>query len=536
MRARYLLGGIAGAATMIAALTVISRMLGFGRWLVQSATVQASATGTAYGAANLVPNVLYEVVAGGALAGAVIPVLAAPIARRLRDEVNQTASALLTWAVLALTPVALALGLFARQIATVLPIPRGADGDVQVELVTYFLIIFAPQVLLYGIGVVLTGILQAHKRFLAPALAPILSTLMVIVTYLAFGYLADGLQDSPGQISDGALAVLAWGTTAGVAVMALPLLIPVWRCGVRVRPALRFPPGVARRARALALAGVGALLAQQTSVLVVMWLALDAGVDGTINLYQWSQAVYWLPYAVLVVPLATAVYPRLAELASHHDSAPFARMAETSTRAVLAVSFTGVAGLAAAAPAVAQVFATWNDTTGMSQALTWMAPGVVGLSLIFHVTRVLYAMERSRAALAATSLGWLVVCLACIVGVLSLAPDGGDGPATLVALGAGHSVGMVVAAVALLWTFARLVHRPVLGAIGRSVAVAGIGTVLGGMLGRFATDTVLSLAGQSAIAAIMAGLLGAVVSMGLVAVAVTLGDRSTIDVFRRVRG
>lgn len=103
MRVRYLLGGIAGAATLIAALTVVSRVLGFGRWLVQSATVQASATGTAYGAANLVPNVLYEVVAGGALAGAVIPVLAGPIARRLRGEVNQIASALLTWAVAVLS-------------------------------------------------------------------------------------------------------------------------------------------------------------------------------------------------------------------------------------------------------------------------------------------------------------------------------------------------------------------------------------------------------------------------------------------------
>src|SRR5699024_3132095 len=136
----------------------------------------------------------------------------------------------------------------------------------------------------------------------------------------------------------------------------------------------------------------------------------------------------------------------------------------------------------------------------------------------------------SRAALAATSLGWLVVCLACIIGVFWLAPHGGDGPATLVALGDGHSVGMTVAAAALLGPFARVVHRPVLGAIGRSVAVAGAGAVLGSLLGRFATETVLALAGPSAIAAIMAGMLGAVVSMGLVAAAVAFGDRGTINV------
>ena len=536
MRVRYLLGGVAGAATLIAVLTIVSRVLGFGRWLVQSATVQASATGTAYGAANLVPNVLYEVVAGGALAGAVIPLLAGPIARRLRGEVDRIASALLTWTLLVLTPVALALGLFARQIATLLPTPQGADGAVQVELVTYFLIVFAPQVVLYGIGVVLTGILQAHKRFLAPALAPILSTLVVIATYMAFGYLADGLQNQPGELSDTALAVLAWGTTAGVAAIALPLLIPVRRCGVRLRPALRFPPGIAARARALALAGIGALLAQQVSVVVVMLLALNRGVDGTINLYQWTQAVYWLPYAVLVVPLATAVYPRLAELASHTDLAPFARVAETSTRAVLAVSFAGVAGLVAVAPAVAQVFATWNDTTGMTEALTWMAPGVVGMGLIFHISRVLYAMDRSRLALAATSLGWAVVSLSCIVAVLALASDGGDGRATLIGLGLGHSVGMIVAAVALLAAFVTVVQRRMLGRILRSVFWAGAGTLIGGLIGRIATDTVMSLGGSSVIAAIMAGMLGAVTSVGMVALAVASGDRGTMNVFRRVRG
>src|SRR5699024_2358667 len=111
-------------------------------------------------------------------------------------------------------------------------------------------------VVVYCIGVVLTGVLQALRRFLAAALAPIASTTVVIVSYLVFGRLAAGMQDSPEQLSDAALAWLAWGTTAGVAVMSLPLLVPVWRCGVRLRPTLRFAPVVARRAGALALGGV----------------------------------------------------------------------------------------------------------------------------------------------------------------------------------------------------------------------------------------------------------------------------------------
>src|SRR5699024_7614341 len=102
---------------------------------------------------------------------------------------------------------------------------------------------------------------------------PIASTTVVIVSYLVFGRLAAGMQNNPEQLSDAALAWLAWGTTAGVAVMSLPMLVPVWRCGVRLRPTLRFPPGVARRAGALAMAGLGTLVAQQLSVIVVVWLS-----------------------------------------------------------------------------------------------------------------------------------------------------------------------------------------------------------------------------------------------------------------------
>lgn len=535
MSVRRLITGVAGAATMIAVLTVLSRVLGFGRWLVQAATVRAGAVGNAYATANTIPNVLYEVAAGGALAGAVVPLLAAPIARRGAQEVNRIASALLCWALVVLVPLALVVTFLARPIAEVMPQSVGGNPDAQVEMTTYFLIVFAPQVVLYGIGVVLTGVLQAHRHFFAPALAPIGSTVVVIISYTAFGALANGMQDSPEQLSDAALAWLAWGTTAGVAVMSLPLLIPVRRCGVRLRPTLRFPPGVARRAGALALAGLGSLVAQQISVLVVVWLARAGGVQGTINIFQWAQAVYMLPYAVLALPLATAVFPKLAELASRDRGQAFARMAQTSTRAVIAVSVLGAGVLVAVAPAAEVVFSTRNDTAGMTTALTLMAPGVVGLALIFHVSRTLYALDRQRSAVAATALGWLVVTLAVIVGVSIAAPEGGAQETTLAMLGLAHAIGMTVAAVALLYALARALPGSVGRATARTVVVAVAGAVIGASLGRWATVVVLDLAGTSLLAAVMAGALGAILAGGIVAASVIAADRGILSTLRRTR-
>ena len=84
--------GLVGAAALIAGVTVLSRVLGFGRWLVQSSTVGYGTVGSAYASANTLPNVLFEVAAGGALAGALIPVLAGPLARGLRDDVDRILS------------------------------------------------------------------------------------------------------------------------------------------------------------------------------------------------------------------------------------------------------------------------------------------------------------------------------------------------------------------------------------------------------------------------------------------------------------
>ena len=67
-------------AGQVGTFTLASRLLGFLRWVVQAATVGSGAMAGAYSSANQIPNVFYEVVVGGALAGTVVPLLAGAIA------------------------------------------------------------------------------------------------------------------------------------------------------------------------------------------------------------------------------------------------------------------------------------------------------------------------------------------------------------------------------------------------------------------------------------------------------------------------
>lgn len=443
-------------AGQVGTFTLASRLLGFLRWVVQAATVGSGAMAGAYSSANQIPNVFYEVVVGGALAGTVVPLLAGAIAHGKREKVRETASGLLGLTLAVLVPLAVLMALFAEPLAQLLVTSdtrMGADKAAITywggshQLVVAFLRMFALQIPLYGLGVVLTGVLQAYNRFTWPALAPIFSSLVVMLTYGIYGLLIDA-----GHYAQ-AVLTLGWGTTAGVAALSLPLLWPVHRLGLGLRARLRLPAGTFTQLRSLAGAGIAALIAQQISVLTVVAVARRYGSAGTIAIYQYTQAIYVLPYAVLAVPLATVVYPQLAaRLASKHVSRETKDLIANSTALVTLAACVGAGALMLGAPVAQQVFGLITTVDYMGAALVAFAPGLVGYALIYQLTRVLYVLDAARSAALATCLGWLVVA-----GASWMFSANAKGAAVLVYLGAASSAGMSLAGVALALVLARRV-------------------------------------------------------------------------------
>lgn len=443
-------------AGQVGTFTLASRLLGFLRWVVQAATVGSGAMAGAYSSANQIPNVFYEVVVGGALAGTVVPLLAGAIAHGQREKVRETASGLLGLTLAVLLPLAVLMALFAEPLAQLLVTSDTRMGTDKAaiaywggshQLVVAFLRMFALQIPLYGLGVVLTGVLQAYNRFTWPALAPIFSSLVVMLTYGIYGALIDA-----GHYAQ-AVLTLGWGTTAGVAALSLPLLWPVHRLGLGLRARLRLPAGTFTQLRSLAGAGIAALIAQQISVLTVVAVARRYGSAGTIAIYQYTQAIYVLPYAVLAVPLATVVYPQLAaRLAAKHVSRETKDLIANSTALVTLAACVGSGALMLGAPVAQQVFGLITTVDYMGAALVAFAPGLVGYALIYQLTRVLYVLDAARSAALATCLGWLVVA-----GASWMFSANAKGPAVLVYLGAASSAGMSLAGVALALVLARRV-------------------------------------------------------------------------------
>ncbi|WP_393175821.1 murein biosynthesis integral membrane protein MurJ [Nonomuraea marmarensis] len=525
--------GVAGGAMLIGAITVLARIAGFAKQYAFAQTVGTNCLSTAYMTANQIPNIVFEVVVGGALAGMVVPVLAGAAGRASREEtpgsrstgqsarVGRISSALLTWVVVILVPLGALTALFAGPIIGLFfgtAIDGCQDVGAVTAVATRMLVVFAPQIPLYGVAVVLYGVLQSHHRFAGPAVAPLVSSIVVIVAYLLFVPLSGGVID-PAAVPGPAELALSVGTSLGVLSLVLAVIGPVARLGSRWRPTLRFPDGVAGQVRRLAVAGIAALLAQQAAMIVVLVLSNKQIGNGAITVYNYAWAIYLVPYAVLAVPIATSAFPRLSAQAG--DPVAFSALAARTTRAVVLVSGLAAGVLAAASGPGAVVFLGSRSEVPapeLAAAIALFAPGLVGYGLIAHLSRVLYAAGRGRQAATGTVAGWVVVMVAQTVFVLVLPGEWKIGGMAL-----GMSVGMSVGGALLLGSVARARGSGAVAGLLR----AGGAAAAGGLLGYLAGAGVVGWLGVRGIwPNVWATVLAALVALVVGAVVVALVDRA----------
>jgi putative peptidoglycan lipid II flippase len=498
-------GGIAGAAALIAGLTVLARIAGFGRTIVFISTVRDNSLGDLYSAANTVPNIVFELVAGGALASLVVPLLAGAVAAGDRQRVDAVTSALLTWTLLLLVPLAILVALLAGHIVGLLPNMPPEAYDVGARMLR----VFAPQLPLYGIGIVLTGVLQAHHRFAWPVLAPLLSSVTVMAAYLTYA-LVDGRGAGLGRLSTGGELTLSVGTTLGVVVLSLCLVIPVRGLHLRLRPTVRFPGDAGRQVVRLGWAGAVTVGSQQLMVLVV--LALATG-DGDLTRFNLAQALYLLPWAVLAVPLATAAYPTLSATAEAGDETGYRAALAGTARTVVLLACLGAAALVVVAEPVAALLGTPQAAAGIAG----FAPGLLGYSLFALLSRALYARGATSSAALATATGWAVAALAAVI-LSAVLPDDDR----VFALALANSVGMIALGVLLVAAVRRRAGAAALAGLPRATGAGIVAAVAAGVAGWAVVEGMRHVLGPTPTgwASLLSGMLGGVV-VAVVFLAVT---------------
>ncbi|MET0423270.1 MAG: lipid II flippase MurJ [Actinoplanes sp.] len=508
---------VAGAAALITVLTVVARLAGFGRTFVFLHTVGHHDLGNIYNAANTIPNIVFELVAGGALASLVVPLLAGAVAAGDRQRVDAVASALLTWVLVLLVPLAVLVALLAGPIAGLLPKVTPEHQQTAASMLR----VFAPQLPLYGLGIVLTGVLQAHHRFAWPVIAPLLSSVTVMGSYLAYAAVDGAKTDFAGLTRTGELT-LSVGTTAGVLVLSLCLLIPLRRLHLRVRPTLRFPGDEGRQAVRLGWAGAVTVGSQQIMTVVVIGLA----VSNALTLYNAAQTVFLLPWAVLAVPLATAVYPSLAAAAAQGDEDAYRTALSGAARSTVLLAGLGAAALLALAGPAAYLI----DAAPASSGIAGFAPGLFGYALFALLSRALYARGATVAAAASTAAGWLVAA------ITALALSGLGDDRQVLGLGLANAAGMTVLGVLLVLAVRRHAGAAALAGLGRATVAAVVAAAAAALAG---WGIVLALGGggdPTALRSLAQGILGGlVVAVVFLALAWVLDRRDLAPLTRRLR-
>jgi len=522
---------IARGATLIASLTILSRLLGLVRTLVFSQTVGASCLGTAYVTANQVPNLLYELILGGALTSAMVPVLARSAERASSDpaekeRIGNITSALLTWSVIILVPLVVVIVAAAGPIASLLNPTNAHEHCVRADVIattSNMLAVFAPQALLYGLSVVLYGLLQSYRRFAAPSIGPGISSLVLISCYLVFVPLDKGR--ALGRLPITAELVLSVGTTLGIAALVLIAVPPTWRLHLRLRPVLRFPSGVARRAGSLALVGVCELIAIDISSIVAITLANGRGETGAIVLFNYASQVFNSISAILALSVVVSAFPVLAA----REGSAFNRTSAGSTRAALLMSWLGTAVIAAIAIPAAHVLAMQPDQVPqLIQGFALFAPGIAGTVVIANLSRVMLVIGQLKVAAVALAGSWLLVIVADLV-LVQLVPSS----LVVAALALGTTIGQTVVAIPLVIVTRRICGKAAVEGVSHA-ALAGLAAgVVGAAVGVAVSMTVPIHHKLEAFALAVPAAGCAIIAFGVVAYLLDDGDLRTVLAWAR---
>jgi putative peptidoglycan lipid II flippase len=514
--------GIARGALIVGVLTGLSRVLGLLRTVVFAQTVGAGCLGTAYVTAFQVPNLIVELAIGGALSSAMVPVLARAASRADADpkakvHVEQVSSALLTWSVLILLPITVAVTAAAGPISALLnPVnPNAACSHADVLNETSFMLVsFAPQVLLYGFSVVLFGVLQAYRKFGATSLAPVIGNVVTITSYLVFASLDHHAPLASTPL--GANLVLSIGTTMNIGAMVVVSLPAIWRLRLRWRPRLRFPPGVVGRASGLALVGLLEFVAADIFSVITIDLANGHGTTGALVLYNYANLVFTATVSVAPIAIVTSAFPVL----SATDGDQFDRTSAGSSRAVMLMSMLSTALMISVTLPAAHVLTQHeNQVAPLAVAFLLFAPGVAGFAIVTNLSRALFALGKLKAAGIALVAQQLLPA-ALTVPLVLLAPPN----LTVQALALASSAGFTLVAIPTVIATRRLRGPAAVAGLGHAT-MAGIAAAAAAAAAGLSVTLVLPVGGN--LVEVGSGFIAAMLALvvfGVVAYALDRGD------------
>ena len=511
------MGRLASAALLLSASFVLSRVLGVLRNVAIAGIFGNSRPVEAYFAAFRIPDTMFMLVSGGALASAFVPLFAGLLENGREDEAWQVASTVLNSVVLALAAMAVVAFIFAGPVMDLLV--QGYTPDER-ALTVHLTRIMLLQPIFLGVVALLTAILQTYHRFILTAISPLLYNFSVILGAVVLGR-SHGVE------------ALAWAVVAG-AVAQVAVQLPGLRSelSLRYRFTLDWASAGAREVLRLFAPRVVGLAAFQVMLLITLILAagLPQGNWAAIN-YAWPLMMF--PVSALGTAAATAIFPTLSRLSASDDLIALRRTVNRGLRLVLFLALPAAMGLLVLRrPIINLLFNhgewTHRATEQTAFALLFFALALVPLSSIEVLPRVFYSMKDTVTPVRISLVAVALDAGLSILFVHLLPPDSGQGGLALATA--------VASTIQAVWLARALDDR--LGGIGRrslllTLRDAATASLVMGMVLYLSLDPVTAVFAQHGWGALATVTLEVTLGLGTFALATRILGTPELD---QVRG
>ncbi len=407
-------GGMGRASAILAAGTIVSRVLGFARGVILALAIGqvASASANAFGVANQLPNNVYALVAGGLLSAVLVPqiVKAAAHADGGENYINRVVTlGIVIFAVVTIAATLAAPALIALYTYPVASGDRGFSGAT-IQLAVAFAYWCLPQIFFYALYSLLSEVLNARRIFGPFTWAPVFNNVVSVGGILLFMALFGGAESNRNVDgwSAGRIALLGGTATVSVAAQALILLLFWRRAGLSFRPDFRWR-GVGLGATGKAAGWLfGMVLVTQIAGVVQTQVSTLASTTGVATL-QNSWLIFMLPFSVVSVSITTAYFTRMSANAARGDLTEVRADLSASLRSIgVLIVFAAVALSVVAFPFARVYESRFANVQAMSWVILAFLPGLILYSVLFVIQRVFYSLGDTRTP-------FLIQCLQSIL-------------------------------------------------------------------------------------------------------------------------
>ena len=299
------------SAGLMTALTIVSRVTGFIRTWAMAAAIGMSLLSSSYQVANNLPNMLYELVMGGMLVTAFLPVYMGVRREQGRDASNEYVGNLLGILLLLLGGISVLGTVFAPGFIWTQSFLSGDGGSMNTA--AFMFRFFAIQILFYGLGSVFSGVLNAHRDYFWSTFAPVLNNVIVIASFMGFAPVSAQFGERAGII------LIAAGTTFGVFVQMACQIPALGKHGVHPHIHIDCKDPALRQTITLGIPTLLATVCMFVSTSITNAAALVVQPETGPSVIAYARLWYTLPYALIAASLSTALYTELSHDAQEKD-------------------------------------------------------------------------------------------------------------------------------------------------------------------------------------------------------------------------